>query len=101
MKISLSRKDRKNLIRIIVSLAMFLAIFIADKIVVLGNVFDSPAAWVFPFALYLTVYLIIGYAVLWNAVRHIAHGQVFEENFLLCVATSRALALGIYRGGSG
>ena len=99
MKISLSRKDRKNLIRIIVSLAMFLAIFIADKIVVLGNVFDSPAAWVFPFALYLTVYLIIGYDVLWKAVRNIAHGQVFDENFLMCVATWGAFALAIYRGG--
>ena len=101
MKISLSRKDRKNLIRIIVSLAMFLAIFIADKIVVLGNVFDSPAAWVFPFALYLTVYLIIGYDVLWKAVRNIAHGQVFDENFLMCVATLGAFALAIYRGVSG
>ena len=101
MKISLSRKDRKNLIRIIVSLAMFLAIFIADKIVVLGNVFDSPAAWVFPFALYLMVYLIIGYDVLWKAVRNIAHGQVFDENFLMCVATLGAFALAIYRGVSG
>ena len=98
---SLSRKDRKNLIRIIVALVLFLAILITDKIIVLGDVFEGPAAWVFPFCLYLAVYLIIGYDVLWKAIRNIAHGQVFDENFLMCVATLGAFALAIYRGATG
>lgn len=98
---SLSRKDRKNLIRIIVALVLFLAILITDKIIVLGDVFEGPAAWVFPFCLYLAVYLIIGYDVLWRAIRNIAHGQVFDENFLMCVATLGAFALSIYRGATG
>ena len=98
---SLSRKDRKNLIRIIVALVLFLAILITDKIIVLGDVFEGPAAWVFPFCLYLAVYLIIGYDVLWRAIRNIAHGQVFDENFLMCVATLGAFALAIYRGATG
>lgn len=98
---SLSRKDRKNLICIIVALVLFLAILITDKIIVLGDVFEGPAAWVFPFCLYLAVYLIIGYDVLWRAIRNIAHGQVFDENFLMCVATLGAFALAIYRGATG
>lgn len=98
---SLSRKDRKNLIRIIVALVLFLAILITDKIIVLGDVSEGPAAWVFPFCLYLAVYLIIGYDVLWRAIRNLAHGQVFDENFLMCVATLGAFALAIYRGATG
>ena len=98
---SMSRKDKKNLIRILIALALFLIIFITDKAVGLGEVFEGPAAWVFPFCLYLVVYLIIGYDVLWRAVRNILHGQVFDENFLMCVATLGAFALAIYRGATG
>ena len=97
----LSAKQRKTLLRIIVALAAFAAIFIADKAVGLGTVFSGGAAWVFPFALYLAVYLLIGYDVLWRAGRNIAHGQVFDENFLMCVATLGAFALAISRGVSG
>lgn len=96
--LGLSRKDKKNLIRILVSLAMFAVIFITDKVVNLASTFDSALAWLFPFALYLVVYLIIGYDVLWRAIRNILHGQVFDENFLMCVATLGAFALAIYRG---
>ena len=98
---SMSRKDKKNLVRILIALALFLAIFITDKVIVLGGVLEGPAAWVFPFCLYLVVYLIIGYDVLWRAVRNISHGQIFDENFLMCVATLGAFALAIYRGVTG
>ena len=98
---SLSRRERKNLIRIVVALAAFAAIFIADKAVGLADVFGGRYGWLFPFALYLAVYLLIGYDVLWRAVRHIAHGQVFDENFLMCIATLGAFALAIYRGAAG
>lgn len=96
----LSKKQRRELIRIIVCLAAFLAIFIADKVTKLDKVI-SGAGWVLPFVLYLIVYLAIGYDVLWRAVRNIAHGQVFDENFLMCIATIGAFALAIYRGVSG
>ena len=46
--------------------------------------------------LYLIPYLIIGWDVLWRAVRNIAHGQVFDENFLMALATVGALAIGEY-----
>ena len=98
---SFSKKEKRMLARIIVALVMFAAVFIVDKTLVLGNVFSGPAAWVFPFCLYLVIYLLIGYDVLWRAVRNIAHGQVFDENFLMCVATLGAFALAIYRGATG
>lgn len=102
-KSSLSRKERKNLIRIVVSLVLFLVLFVSDKTLAggLAGVFGGNLSWVFPFALYLVVYLIIGYDVLWKAIRNIAHGQVFDENFLMCVATLGAFALAIYRGVTG
>lgn len=98
---SLSRRERKNLIRIVVALAAFAAIFIADRAVGLADVFGGRYGWLFPFALYLAVYLLIGYDVLCRAVRNIAHGQVFDENFLMCIATLGAFALAIYRGAAG
>lgn len=99
--LGLSRKDKKNLIRILVALAMFAVIFITDKVLNLASTINSALAWLFPFALYLVVYLIIGYDVLWKAIRNILHGQVFDENFLMCVATLGAFALAIYRGVTG
>ncbi|MDE6617434.1 MAG: cadmium-translocating P-type ATPase [Clostridiales bacterium] len=97
----MTRRQKKNLIRIVVALAAFLAIFITDKVIALDSVFGGKYGWLFPFALYLAVYIVIGYDVLWKAVRNIAHGQVFDENFLMCVATLGAFALAIYRGVSG
>ena len=102
-KSSMSRKEKRTLVRILVALGLFLIVFITDKVIEggLGGVFSGPAAWVFPFCLYLFIYLIIGYDVLWKAIRNIAHGQVFDENFLMCVATLGAFALAIYRGVTG
>ena len=107
-KFSLSRKQKRRLARIVIALVLFLAIFIPDKLggvlpgmKPLGEVFVGPAAWVLPFCLYLVVYLLIGYDVLWRAARNIARGQVFDENFLMCVATLGAFALAIYRGVTG
>ena len=98
---SLSKKERKNLIRIIIALAAFAIVFALDKIITLAEVFGSEGGWLFPFALYLVIYLVIGYDVLWRAVTNICHGQVFDENFLMCIATVGAFALAIYRGVTG
>ncbi len=100
-KIAMSRKEKKKLIRILIALSLFAVIFVTDLAIELGSVLKSDYGWLFPFALYLAVYFIIGYDVLWKAIRNIAHGQVFDENFLMCVATLGAFALGIYRGVTG
>ena len=98
----MSRKQRRQLIRIVVCLAAFAVLFAVDRVT------DGWAAmipgrygWLLAFGLYLAVYLAIGYDVLWRAVRNIAHGQVFDENFLMCIATLGAFALAIYRGATG
>ena len=98
---SLSKKERKNLIRIIIALAAFVIVFALDKIITLAEVFGGEGGWLLPFALYLVIYLVIGYDVLWRAVTNICHGQVFDENFLMCIATVGAFALAIYRGVTG
>lgn len=94
----MSKRDKKKLIRIIVSLVLFFAIFITDKIVKLDTVFNGNLNWLFPFALYLIVYIIIGYDVIYKAFANIFHGEFLDENFLMVVATFGAFGLAIYRG---
>ncbi|MCI8459530.1 MAG: cadmium-translocating P-type ATPase [Clostridia bacterium] len=80
---------------------MFCAVFVADKIVSLQSVLGGKHGWIFPFALYAAVYLLIGYDVLYKAARNICRGRVLDENFLMCVATLGAFTLAIYRGETG
>ncbi len=47
-------------------------------------------------AAYLAVYLIIGYDILWKALRGILHGRPFDENFLMAIASVGAFALAVY-----
>lgn len=101
MKYTLSKKEKNNLIRISVALCAFLAVFITDKCIRLDTCINSDFGWLLPFFLYLAIYIAIGYDVLWRAVRNILHGQVFDENFLMCVATLGAFALAITRGVKG
>ncbi len=97
----LTRKDRLQLSRIGVALAMFIAVFVADKVVGLDSVINSHLSWLLPFALYLTIYVIIAHDVLFKAFRNLLYGQVFDENFLMCLASLGAFALAIYRGVTG
>lgn len=94
----MSKRDKKKLIRIIASLILFFAIFIIDKIVKLDTVFNGNLNWLFPFALYLIVYITIGYDVIYKAFANIFHGEFLDENFLMVVATFGAFGLAIYRG---
>ncbi len=80
----MNRKQKKNLIRIII--AAMLLIFL--KLV-------SLPAWV-SVVLYLTAYIVIGYDILRKAFKGILNKQVFDENFLMAVATVGAIALAVY-----
>lgn len=95
------RKEKKKLIRILVALGLFVLLFAVDKAIGLDGAIDGEYGWLLPFALYFVVYAVVGYDVLFRAARNIVHGQVFDENFLMCVATIGAFALGIYRGACG
>ena len=105
----MSKKQKKKLLRIIISGGLFLIVFVINLILekCFGNEFQSGLAsilpldnigWILPFILYLSIYIIIGYDVIIKACKNIAHGQVFDENFLMCVATIGAFGLGIYTG---
>ena len=81
-------RQKKNLCRIIAGAVLLIAAAACERSVLS----HAPLLW--RLALYLPAYLTVGYDVLWRAVRNIAHGQVFDENFLMCIATLGALAVG-------
>ena len=80
----MNRKQKKNLIRIII--AAVLLVFL--KLV-------SLPAWL-SVVLYLAAYIVIGYDILRKAFKGILNKQVFDENFLMAVATVGAIALAVY-----
>lgn len=80
----MNKKQRNMLARIIIALIMTVALFFIDAI-----------GWT-RFLLYLIIYLIIGYDILKKAWLGIIHGRVFDENFLMAVATVGAFALALY-----
>lgn len=88
----MSKKQKNVLIRIIISSVLLVALMITSKLVQLNK-------WV-EFVLYLAPYLIIGYDILKKAIKGIAKGQVFDENFLMAVATIGAVALGDFAEGA-
>lgn len=89
----MSRKLRKKLIRIIITGSLFIPVFIIDKIFNLSGVFDHELGWLFPLFIYLAIYLVISYDILIKAFKNIIHGRVFDENFLMIVATIGAFAI--------
>ena len=80
----MSKKQKRMLIRVIVSAVLFVACMLLPL-----------TGWV-RLLVFLAPYGVIGWDVLWRAVRNIAHGQVFDENFLMALATVGALAIGEY-----
>lgn len=90
----MSKKQKKYLLRIIISLILFIILFILDHTLRLGSVIPNDSlSWILPAALYLIVYLIIGYDVILKAINNILHGQVFDENFLMLIATIGAFVI--------
>lgn len=85
----MSTKEKKHLARIIVGLVVFIVVYFLP----IDSWFEQPNALYIEFALFLIPYLIVGYDVIGKAIRNIRHGQVFDENFLMCVATIGAFAL--------
>ena len=83
----MSKKQKIMLWRILISIAMLIA---------LGF---SPVQGYLKFILYMVVYLIIGYDILLKALKGIKNRQMFDESFLMTVATVGAIALGLYKSG--
>ncbi len=83
----MTKRQRKMLWRIGISAGLLVAAVLIP--------YDGP--W--QFLLFLPAYGVIGWDVLWKAVRNIAHGQIFDENFLMALATVGAFGTGFFGQG--
>ena len=87
----MSKKQKKVLVRIIAALVLLAGVILLDKLALLPR-------WAM-IVLYLVPYFVIGYDILWKALKGIKNRQVFDENFLMAVATVGALCLQDFKEG--
>ncbi len=80
----MSRRQKQNLYRIIAATVLFVGVVLL------------PLDGLIKALLFVVPYFIVGYDVLWNAIRNILNGRVFDENFLMALATVGAFAIGEY-----
>ena len=83
----MTKKQKKMLLRVLVSLVLLVAAALL------------PFSGWLRLTAFLVPYILIGWDVLWKAVRNIAHGQVFDENFLMALATVGAFCTGEFPEG--
>lgn len=88
----MTSKQKKMLYRIITAFVLFVVLMVLERTGVLEQL---PSQWLV-FLIYLIPYLVIGYDIVYKAVRNISHGQVFDENFLMMVATFGAFGVKEY-----
>lgn len=93
----MSKKQKKMLIRIIASAAVWAVGFAVERIFPTDDRFSLLGF--IHMGLFAAAYLIIGWDILWKAIRNISHGQVFDENFLMCIASIGAMVIGEYDEG--
>lgn len=82
---------KKRLIRILAGAGVYIAAILID-------IFAGINHWIV-FGIFLAAFLIIGGDVIWKALRNIVRGRIFDENFLMLIATVGAFALQDYREG--
>lgn len=73
---------------------------VASAVICVGAYF-LPITGLLRLAVFCVPYLLVGYDVLWGALRNIIHGQIFDEKFLMTVATVGAFAVGEYPEAAG
>lgn len=89
----MSRKQKKMLVRIIVTAVLFAGLFVFEK-------FVPITSRILRLVVYMVPYLVISYDILKKAFKGIIKGQVFDENFLMAVASVGAVAIAVYENGS-
>ena len=88
----MTKKQKTVLYRIIAAAIIYIPLFVLEH---MGKLeFQTP--WPVKSLLFLVPYAIIGWDIIYKAIRNICHGQVFDENFLMCIATFGALGVGEY-----
>ena len=85
----MSKKLKKRLIRIIIASSLFVSLLIIDKALDLSHYYG----FVLPLCLYLAIYLFISYDILIKAFKNIIRGHVFDENFLMIIASIGAFVI--------
>ncbi len=104
----MTKKQKKRLKKIIVSLVLFIATITANFVLLLGfngkyplglsSIIGGKFGFILPLVLYLVIYIIIGKNILKKCLNNVKNGQVFDENFLMVIATFGAFLLGIING---
>lgn len=95
----MSSHQSKKRIRIIVALAIFACVFVFSEFFPVARLVGGDInALYLEFGLFLIPYLLAGYDVLYKALRNIGNGQIFDENFLMSIATIGAFALVLFPG---
>lgn len=93
----MSKKQKKMLIRIIAAVAVWAVGFAVERIFPTDDRFSLLGF--IHLGIFTAAYLIIGWDIIWKAIRNISHGQVFDENFLMCIASIGAMVIGEYDEG--
>lgn len=88
----MTKKQKNVLNRIIIAIVLLIVITVFKTV--------KPIPGYVEFILYLIPYFVIGHDILRKSIKNISHGQVFDENFLMAVATIGAMCLGEYLEGS-
>ena len=88
----MTKKQKKMLTRILITFVLFAILFVCEHTGILTPLEGSFLL----FLIYLVPYLVIGYDIIYKAARNISHGQVFDENFLMMIATFGAFGVGEY-----
>lgn len=83
----MNKKQKRNLIRIIVAAILMIVLHF------------TPVSGIVRFGLYLVPYLIIGYDILWKAFKGVKNRQPFDESLLMAIATLGAIILAVYEDG--
>lgn len=89
---SMMKKQKIMLYRIIAAAVIYVPLFVLEHMGKMEFQSEIPVQ----FLLFMIPYLIVGWDIIYRAVRNISHGQVFDENFLMCIATFGALGVKEY-----
>lgn len=89
----MTKSQKKTLARIIVTALMFFPLLVAEHLGAFENVALFGHEWVLPLILFAVPYVLIGHDIFLKAVSNIRNGQVFDENFLMMVATLAAFGI--------
>ena len=97
----MEKEQKQEIIKLCIIFVVFVAAIIVDRIIGLATVIPGPLGWLLKLGIYLVIFVFAGAEVLKEAAVNIVHGEVFDECFLMTIASLGAFALGIYNGVNG